>query len=393
MAITAPQISAPESGNSTPVFVSVVLAVRNEQAHIAACLDAVLRQDYSHARMEVLVSDGMSSDRTREVIARVASGRNVSVRVLDNPEHIVSPGLNRAINQARGNIIVRVDGHTIIASDYVRQCVNALERTNADAVGGRMDAVGETPFGSAVALATSSAFGVGGARFHYSEKEEQVDTAYLGAWRRSVFEKVGLFDEEQVRNQDDEFNYRLRAQGGSIMLVPSIKSIYYSRATPQSLWRQYRQYGEWKVRVMQKHPREMQFRQFVPPLFVLSLAVLSVMSTFSRVGLVALAALLCAYLAANVSASIMACRRSKWWRFLPLLCGAFGVLHLAYGSGFLWGLLRFWSRWGVPHRFSRLAGAEESGLLFSGDSGPSRVGKSARNPAQVSSYKTLDDDQ
>jgi succinoglycan biosynthesis protein ExoA len=151
-------------------------------------------------------------------------------------------------------MIVRVDGHTIIAPDYVEKCVQALIKSGAENAGGKMNAVSTTPFGQVVVAATSSPFGVGGARFHYSDQEEWVDTVYLGAWRREVFEKIGLFDEELVRDQDDEFNYRLREYGGKILLSPEIKSEYTVRSTPPALWKQYFQYGFWKVRVLQKHP-------------------------------------------------------------------------------------------------------------------------------------------
>ncbi len=146
-----------------------------------------------------------------------------SVMILDNPGQIVPTGLNTALLRAEGEIIVRVDGHTIIAPDYVRQCVASLQRIKADNVGGRMNAVGETPFGKTVALASSTPFGIGGWRFHYSAKEEWVDTVYMGAWPRRIFEKIGLFDEELVRDQDDEFNYRW-AKEASILLSPAIRS-------------------------------------------------------------------------------------------------------------------------------------------------------------------------
>ena len=180
-------------------------------------------------------------------------------------------GLNLALAAAEGEIIVRVDGHTNIEADYVRWCVEALERTGATNVGGRMDAVGRGRFGEAVAAATSSPFGVGGARFHYSNTEEWADTVYMGAWPRWVFEEIGLFDEELVRDQDDEFNYRLREHGGRILLSPKIKSVYSNRSNPLALWKQYFQYGFWKVRVLQKHPKQMRPRQFAPPLFALCL--------------------------------------------------------------------------------------------------------------------------
>lgn len=327
-------------------LVTVIMPVRNEAAFIDQSLGAVLTQDYSPERMEVLVVDGRSTDATRERVAELAKRRpEVALSVIDNPRGIVATGLNAGLARAQGEIIVRVDGHTIIAPDYVRQSVAAIERTKADNVGGRMAAVGGGRLGQAVALATSSRFGVGNARFHYSDEEEWVDTVYLGSWPRGVFQRVGLFDEEQVRNQDDEFNYRLRARGGRILLCPLIKSQYHNRATLGSLWRQYLQYGYWKVRVMQKHLRQMRLRQFAPALFVSALVASLLAAPWSIAGRWALGGLLATYMAANLAASIMVAAKGGW-RMLPLLPVVFATLHVAYGVGFLGGLIRFWNRWG-----------------------------------------------
>lgn len=328
------------------------MPVRNEARHIQRSLEAVLQQDYPSECMEILVADGMSSDNTRQVIESVlqaqssVSGLRSSVRILDNPGKIVPTGMNAALRQAQGEIIIRVDGHTVVASDYVRQCVNILLDTCAENVGGRMNAIGQGAFGSAVALATSSPFGVGGSRFHYSSCEEWVDTVYLGAWPRWVFKKNGLFDEEMVRNQDDEYNYRLIKNGGRIFLSPEIKSIYTVRGSPRKLWKQYFQYGYWKVRVLQKHPRQMCLRQFVPPAFVASLLAVLMLSIFlPAAGLWLLAGILGAYLAANFIASLRAAAKSGW-KHLLLLPIVYSILHVSYGLGFLVGLVRFAGRWG-----------------------------------------------
>jgi succinoglycan biosynthesis protein ExoA len=208
-----------------------------------------------------------------------------------------------------------------------------------------------------VALATSTPFGVGGARFHYSDEEEWVDTVYMGAWPRQVFEKTGLFDEELVRNQDDEFNYRLRQQGGRILLSPAIRSEYTVRSTPLALLRQYAGYGYWKVRVLQKHPLQMSLRQFVPPAFVLALlfsallfllsflplpnTVLGLPSSLLRPLSLVVPAL---YLLANLAASLWTALLHGW-SSLPFLPFIFAILHLSYGLGFLLGLVKFWNRW------------------------------------------------
>lgn len=326
--------------------VTVIMPVRNEGAFVERSLAAVLAQDYPRDRMEILIADGISTDGTRDVVASLARRYpKVSLTLLDNAGRLVASGMNLALISAKGDVIVRVDGHTVIAPDYVRECVEALQRSCAHNVGGRMEAVSESWFGQAVALATCSRFGVGGARFHYSDKEEWVDTVYMGAWPREVFERIGLFDEEQVRNQDDEFNYRLLSHGGKILLSPRIKSKYYNRSSLRSLWRQYFQYGYWKVRVMQKHPRQMRLRQFVPALFVVAVTVALILLLFSFVGKYLALLLANSYVIANLTASVIV-TRSKGWRLLPLVPIAFSILHFGYGCGFLLGLVRFWNRWG-----------------------------------------------
>jgi len=321
------------------------MPIRNEADFIARSLGAVLAQDYPADRLEVLIADGMSTDDTRAIVQQLAARHpHIQVRLIDNPGKIVPTGFNAALAQARGDVIVRVDGHTVIAPDYVRECVAVLEQSGADNVGGRMTAVSTSPWGQAVALATSSPFGVGGARFHYSDREEWVDTVYMGAWPRRVFEWLGGFDSELVRNQDDEFNYRLRAQGGRILLSPRIKSQYYNRASLPSLWRQYYQYGFYKVRVLQKHPRQMRLRQFVPPAFVASILLGALLSPLSRKVRALWRMVVATYAVANLFASWRIARakgREHFWR-LPVV---FSILHFSYGLGFLHGLVHFRKRW------------------------------------------------
>jgi succinoglycan biosynthesis protein ExoA len=324
---------------NTP-FVSVIMPIRNEGDFISRSLGAVLEQDYPHMCMEVLIADGMSSDDTRDFIAQTAAEHpDITVKILDNPGKIVPTGFNIALAKAAGDIIVRVDGHTIIDPDYVSHCVRLLQTTGAENVGGRMTAIGRGDFGEAVALATSSPFGVGGARFHYSDQEEWVDTVYMGAWPKAVFERNGGFDEELVRNQDDEFNYRLRANGGKILLSPKINSRYYNRSTLRSLWRQYYQYGFWKVRVLQKHPLQMSPRQFVPPAFAATILGGAVLAPFSRIIRVLWVLALALYIAGNLAASLQIARKTDE-KHIKLLPGVFAILHFAYGLGFLNGLLK-----------------------------------------------------
>ena len=340
--------------------VVIILPIRNESGFIEHGLRAILEQDYP-GEVEILIADGMSTDNTREIIDDFSARHpQLKICILDNPREIVPTGINIALRKAKGEIVIRLDGHTTIAPDYVRQCVETLQRTHADNVGGKMNSIGSNPFGHAVALATSTPFGIGGGRFHYSDKEEWVDTVYMGAWPRRVFEKIGMFDEELVRDQDDEFNYRLRAYGGKIFLSPKIRSTYSVRSDLRTLWRQYFQYGFWKVRVLQKHPRQMCLRQFVPPVFVLALLISAflALSTFFFPFLHAqrpsfilcLSSFLPAlYLLVNLAASIYTSHRRRAWSRFPFLILAFAILHLSYGLGFLVGLASFADRWGDKH--------------------------------------------
>ena len=325
-------------------FISILIPVRNESNFINQCIDSVIAQNHPSDQFEILVIVGMSTDSTRDKVAEYQRQDHPRIRLLDNPGKIVPTGMNLALREAKGEIIIRVDGHTMIESDYVNQCVNILESTGADNVGGKMTALSTTRFGHAVAEATSHPFGIGDAKFHYSDKQEWVDSVYMGAWPRRVFEEIGLFDEDMVRNQDDEFNYRLRRAGGRILLHPDIRSKYSVRNSPRALWNQYFHYGLWKVRVLQKHPREMSVRQFVPPAFVLSIIISFILILAFSSGWISLVAIAGLYLVVNLLFSLTIAKK-KGWQLLGLLPVAFAIIHISYGLGFLVGLFKFWNRW------------------------------------------------
>lgn len=333
-----------ERDSSKPV-VTILLPIRNEARYIAQCLDAVIAQDYPRDQIEILVVDGMSDDGTRNIVTQF-SARDARIHLIDNSERIVPTALNRGIRAARGEVIIRVDGHAVIAPDYVRRCVEQLAITGADNVGGPMRAASDTWIGKAIVLATSSPFGVGGARFHYAETPGWVDTVYLGAYRRQVFDRIGLFDEELVRNQDDEFNFRLTRAGGKIWLDPQIRSTYYSRSTLRGLWKQYFEYGFWKVRVIQKHRQPASWRHLVPVTFVLVLG-LALLASVAFQSILWFAGVILPYALASFGSALWLSLRNGV-RYFPVLPLAFATMHLAYGLGFLAGLLRFAgnaSRW------------------------------------------------
>lgn len=332
--------SPPADVEAEPQFplVSIVIPMRNEESHIAECLESLLRQDYPASRVETLVVDGMSEDRSREIVGEFVS-RNPNIELLDNPKAIVPTAMNIGIQRAKGNVIVRVDGHCRLEDDHLTQCVKYLQSTKADNVGGMMRATGKNFVGEAIALVMSSPFGMGNSRFHYSDREEYVDTVYLGAYPRAVFDRIGLLDERLVRNEDYEFNYRLRRSGGRIFYTPAIKVHYYCRDSLVGLLKQYSQYGFWKARVIKKHPRSIAPRHLVPPILVAVLMTTGLLGLASHHLRYLFAPVVVVYSIALLIASILIAGR-KGWRYLPILPLTFACLHLAWGSGVLWGLLR-----------------------------------------------------
>jgi cellulose synthase/poly-beta-1,6-N-acetylglucosamine synthase-like glycosyltransferase len=314
-------------------FVSLIMPIRNEAAYITRSLGAVLAQDYPPTHLEIWVVDGMSDDQTRALIQGLPGAERV--KLIDNPQRIQSAGMNLAIPQAAGEIIIRVDGHTLIAPDYVRQCVASLQSTGAHNVGGAMNPVGTSPMGRAIAAAGKSAFGVPTA-FHVSQQAQFTDTVYMGAWWKKNLLEVGLYDTRLPINEDYELNYRLRQAGGKIFFNPDIQSRYYGRQSLGALWRQYFRYGGGKTDVLRKHPTSLKLRHLVAPGFVafVALAWLPIW-LWPAWGWVYLG-VLWLYALSSAFFSLKTARRFGWglaWR-LPVV---FLWMHLAWGLGFWWG--------------------------------------------------------
>jgi glycosyltransferase involved in cell wall biosynthesis len=317
-------------------LVSILLPVRNEAAFITRCLGAVLAQDYPPDRLEILIADGESDDGTLELINAMPGGERV--RVIANPARIQAAGLNLLIREARGDVLVRVDGHTLIAPDYVRACVEALRDTGAWNVGGPMLPQGTTPMGRAIAAAGTSPFAVPSA-FHVRQTAAFTDTVYLGAWPKWVFDQVGSYNERVGVNEDYELNVRIRAAGGRIYLTPAIRSTYYGRQTLRALARQYWRYGQSKVRTLAAHPGSLRPRQLAAPALVAVLALGGALAWVSKPARALTALVLFAYGAANALASLQVAARSGW-ALLPRLPAVFTAMHLSWGAGFWAGLGR-----------------------------------------------------
>jgi|SRR5579863_2300131 len=328
--------------------ISVIIPCRNERRHIGEFLNSLLMQVLDPDwRVEILVADGLSDDGTRAVL-RQYSQAAPQVRMIDNPGRIVSTGLNAAIGAATGEVIIRMDAHTVYAPDYIRECVRALQTSGADNVGGPWVAEGRGLIGKAIAAAFRSPFCTGGGKAHDPNYEGEVDTVYLGCWVRSVFDRVGLFDPQLVRNQDDEFNFRLRRAGARVWQSPRIKSTYTPRGSIAALFRQYMQYGFWKVAVIRKHRALASWRHVVPALFVGSVLLSPVLiAVAAALGASTFAIAIGAALATGLSIYVLACvaaalpfARCLEWRALLILPGVFAVYHIAYGLGFLTGVLK-----------------------------------------------------
>jgi glycosyltransferase involved in cell wall biosynthesis len=321
---------------STVSTVSVIIPCRNEVTSIDKSLRSVLGQQRPTETFEVIVADGMSDDGTRSVLEALAR-LHPELRVIDNPAQIAATGLNAAIGVAKGQVIVRMDAHTDYAPDYVCQSLRVLEETGADAVGGPWVGRGIRPVERAVAAVFQSPFCAGTARGHDPTYAGPIDTVYLGCWRREIFDRLGLFDEELVRNEDDEFSLRIIRSGGTIFQSPRIRSWYTPRGSLTALLRQYAQYGYWKVRVIQKHRMPASPRHLVPALFIFLFAVLSIASVWSALARAGTMALAAAYIIGNLLASADTARRSEW-RLWPLMPVVFACYHIGYAVGFLHGV-------------------------------------------------------
>ena len=324
----------------SPRLLSVIAPCRNEAAFIDDFCDSVLRQQLPAGwHIEVLIADGMSDDGTRERLQERCA-RDGRLVLVDNAGRIVSTGLNACIARARGEVVARLDIHTVFAPDYLARCIEALERSGADNVGGPWVAQGTGPMGEAIAAAFQCRWVVGGARSRDQGYEGAVDTVYLGCWRREAFARFGLFDEALVRNQDDEHNLRLRLGGGRIWQSGTIRSVYHPRGSLRHLYAQQQQYGYWRPFVVRKHGQPGSLRQLVPALFVATLVLSAVLLPWTPWPAIALLALYGPYLLlASLAAARAAGTQHTLWR-LPAVIAAF---HIGYGWGTwqgLWDVLR-----------------------------------------------------
>jgi succinoglycan biosynthesis protein ExoA len=313
----------------TNPLITVIMPCRNEEHYIRKILDFFVSA--GPAEKELIVSDGESKDRTREIISSY-SVAHPEIILISNPKRYVPYALNDCIAQAKGRYIIRLDAHTEYASDYFEKVIEAFEKTGAEIVGGPMRTKGTTSFQRAVAVCTSTVFGVGDSKFHDDSAEGFTDSVYLGAWRKEIFAITGMFDVEMLRNQDDEFHYRAKSMGMKIYLDPAIRSWYYPRSNFKTLTRQYFQYGLFKPLVLSKVKSEVKPRHLIPSAFLLYL--LSLPLVWKVSGIISMLPLIL-YFALDVYFSFA---KQNGFRQIAASLAIYPALHLSYGLGFLLGL-------------------------------------------------------
>lgn len=307
--------------------VDVVMPIRNEVAHLASAVEAVNSQEYP-GRVRIFLGVGPSDDGTEAVAAALAKEletSDVALTVVDNPSGLTPSALNVAIRAGSAPVVVRVDGHSELSDGYIHRAVATMQRTGAVNVGGLQVPVATTPFEAAVAAATTSWLGTGGASYRVGGAEGPVDTVYLGVFDRAAIEAVGLFDERLIRNQDYELNIRLRKAGGTVWFDPELAVGYRPRGSWRALARQYYEYGYWKTVVLRKHPESARLRQVVPPIGVLAVASGTALARWHRwFGLIP-----ATYALATATTAVRAAR--------PLVALVSPLIHASWSLGLLVG--------------------------------------------------------
>lgn len=321
--------------------VSVVIPCLNEEKTIQEVLDALRNQTYPIDLMEVVIADGGSTDETHQVIDDYqALHPELNLKWVHNPKRIIPAGVNVAMLASSGEIIVRMDAHSIPQRDYVALCVEGLESGKGENVGGRWDIMpsNNTWIAKSIALAAGHPIGVGDAQYRHSDEAAIVDTVPYGAFYRRTLEKVGLFDETLIANEDYEFNTRIRESGGRIWFDPKIRCQYFARPDLSRLAKQYWTYGFWKVQMLKRYPTTLRWRQFLPPAFVLGLVVLAILSIFFKIALYGLLATVAFYCLVLLLVGLNFAIKEKQLALLGGVPLAIATMHFSWGSGFLLGL-------------------------------------------------------
>lgn len=321
-------------------YISIIVPCYNEQDTIGLLLQAIYTQTYPRDKMEVVIADGNSTDLTRQEIERFHQDHaDLQIRVVENHKRTIPSGLNRALQAAAGELVVRLDAHSVPSPDYVLRCVSALEAGCGDNVGGTWEIRpgGDGWLAKSIAIAASHPIGAGDARYRIGGKAQAVDTVPFGAFRKSLVERIGFFNEALLTNEDYEFNVRIRRSGGTVWLDPTIRSGYFARPSLGPLWKQYWRYGYWKAKMLKSHPRSLRWRQVLPPAFVLLLLGLGLAGILNPLFHWVLLAEGMLYILVLIFAALPSAIGRRNGLLLAGLPLAWMTIHLAWGSSFLWG--------------------------------------------------------
>jgi glycosyltransferase involved in cell wall biosynthesis len=321
--------------------ISIVVPCYNEQETIGSLLGAILGQTYPRQRLEIVIADGLSQDRTRDVIADFSQGHpDLALRVVSNPARTIPSSLNLAIRASQGDFIIRLDAHSIPFPDYVERCVQAIQDGKGGNVGGlwMIRPGAQDWLAKGIAAAAGHLMGAGDASYRIGGDARSVDTVPFGAFRRSLFDEIGGFDETLLTNEDYDFNSRIRRHGDVIWFDPKIRSIYIARARLADLARQYWRYGFWKARMLLRDPGSLRWRQAVPPLFLLAIGATCISTLLWHPAIVWLQGELAIYVLALAVAGLDIGVRGRHALLVPASMLALATMHTAWGGGFIWSL-------------------------------------------------------
>ncbi len=327
---------------NTP-FVSIIIPCRNEEVYISRCLESLLNQTYPRDLLEIIVVDGMSTDTTREIVENYHVSFPALIRLISNEKKITAVARNLGITAAKGEIVCFFDAHATYATNYIMVCVGHLQSNDVDAVGGMFATVASTHSRQARAIACvlSSQVGSGNSRFRVGVKTPQlVDTVFGACYRKEVFDRIGIFNERLIRSQDMEFNLRLIAAGGKILLAPQAKAEYYPKSTLLQFFFHNISDGIWALQPLKITGRPLRLRHYVPLLFVASLLTLTVLGLFFSFFLIILVLELMAYLGVTILASLQCARKNRDMLLLCITPPAFWMRHIGYGIGSLIGIIK-----------------------------------------------------
>ena len=320
-----------------PIFVSILVVVKNEESHIKECLGSLVNQDFLKDKYEIIVVDGISTDRTREIVLNFKR-KYSNIFLYNNYKRFYAPGLNIGIKKSKGNILIKVDGHVYVAKDFISKNVEYLHKTDAVCVGGPICTIGKGFIGESIACVLSSPFGVGGAEFRYDRLfEGYVNTVPFGAYKRKIFDKIGFFNESLIRTGEDlEFHKRIRENGGKLFITPKIKSYYYCSSRIKDLMKEGFINGYEVIRIS----KDVFLRHLIPFLFVASLLFISILALFATFGKILLLIVLGLYFSLAVFFSVAVCFQKNAFRYFFILPIIFFLFHFSYGIGSIWFIIK-----------------------------------------------------